>query len=135
MVYLPNEIINLILSFREINPVSLLIKESVKNYAGNGITCSIFDNYYKHAIMKAQENIYISSYCKTQKFYFLKDKDINSKKLTKKKKNERKDRCYDMYKKLTEQYKEKYESFLRRLSGDMTITYNREIYAKNGVIQ
>ncbi len=32
MVYLPNEIINLILSYREINPVSLLIKDSVEIY-------------------------------------------------------------------------------------------------------
>ena len=30
MVYLPNEIINLILYFREINPVSFLIKDSVE---------------------------------------------------------------------------------------------------------
>jgi hypothetical protein len=44
---LPDEIINLILSYREIHPVALLIRESVY-YFNHSI---FFRNYYKYVLM------------------------------------------------------------------------------------
>ena len=43
MIYLPNEIINLILCFREINPVSLLIEDSVDIYNNKKEKGSFYD--------------------------------------------------------------------------------------------
>ena len=51
MVYLPNEIINLILSFREINPTAKLIRQSIEDYdrlRNNKNIGFQFKSYYKH---------------------------------------------------------------------------------------
>ena len=51
-MFLPDEIINLILSYREINPVSLLIRESVDSYNNTERWEKKFHCYYFHVLMK-----------------------------------------------------------------------------------
>ena len=69
MVYLPNEIINLILSFRERNPISLLIKDSVDYYKNERKEDKLFSYYFDTLIVYkmdklAEEHFYIMSHLK-----------------------------------------------------------------------
>ena len=60
MVYLPNEIINLILSFREINPTAKLIRQSIEVYdrlQNNKNIGFQFKSYYLHTLMRYKEMI------------------------------------------------------------------------------
>ena len=72
MVYLPNEIINLILSFREINPVSKLIKGSVDYYNNVRKENRLFNYYFDTLIIYkmdklAEEHYFIESHLKKVK--------------------------------------------------------------------
>ena len=60
MVNLPNEIINLILSFREVNPTSKIINESIDLYKKN----IHIDNYISHAFFVYRDNIKFRGYVK-----------------------------------------------------------------------
>ena len=60
MVNLPNEIINLILSFREVNPTSKIINESIDLYKKN----IYIDNYISHAFFVYRDNIQFRGYVK-----------------------------------------------------------------------
>ena len=79
MVNIPDEIINLILSFREVNPTSLLIKKSIlvinEKY---GIPPN---PYYAFALVYNHLNMFDIEYNRLKKYY--EEKNI---KLTKKKK-------------------------------------------------
>ena len=59
MVYLPNEIINLILSFREINPTAKLIRKSIEDYdrlRNNKNVGFQFKSYYLSTLMEYKKN-------------------------------------------------------------------------------
>ena len=79
MVYLPNEIINLILSFREVNPTSLIIKNSI--VVLNEKYGFIVSPYYSLALVYNHFFMYKIEYNRLKKYY--EQKNI---KLTKKKK-------------------------------------------------
>ena len=80
MVYLPNEIINLILSFREINPVSLLIKDSVeKCEKENSVSCVKFP-YYILSPVSYHNSIFLKEYDILYVYYEKKDKKLTNKK-------------------------------------------------------
>ena len=58
MVYLPNEIINLILSFREVNPTAKMIRKSIEDYETLRNNKNIgfqFKSYYLSTLMKYKE--------------------------------------------------------------------------------
>jgi hypothetical protein len=74
MVYLPNEIINLILSFREINPVSLLIKDSVEKYHKKKYP------YYFVSLWLHNNRIFYWAYERLRIYYEKKDKKLTIKK-------------------------------------------------------
>ena len=60
MVYLPNEIINLILSFREINPTAKLIRQSIEDYELLQSKKNIlykFESYYLSTLMEYKQNV------------------------------------------------------------------------------
>lgn len=60
MVYLPNEIINLILSFREINPTAKLIRQSIEDYDSLRNNKNIgfqFKSYYLHTLMRYKQSV------------------------------------------------------------------------------
>lgn len=62
MVYLPNEIINLILSYREINPVSLLIKKSVSYYKYERKEDRLFSYYFDTLIIYKMDKLATEHY-------------------------------------------------------------------------
>ena len=58
MVYLPNEIINFILSFREVNPTAKMIRQSIENYEtlrNNKNILFQFESHYLSTLMKYEE--------------------------------------------------------------------------------
>lgn len=80
MVYLPNEIINLILSFREINPVSFLIKDSVEKCHE---TYSAWVDKYPYYILSSllyQKRFFINKFDRLRVYYEKKDRELTIKK-------------------------------------------------------
>ena len=80
MVYLPNEIINLILSFREINPVSLLIKDSVEKCHETYSTWVDNNPYYILSSLLYQRNIFMNKFDRLSVYYEKKDRKLTIKK-------------------------------------------------------
>ena len=81
MLQLPNEIINLILSFREVNPTSLLIKKSILVITEKYGIYIPPNPYYAFALVYNHFNMFDIEYNRLKKYY--EEKNI---KLTKKKK-------------------------------------------------
>ena len=72
MVYLPNEIINLILSFREINPTAKLIRQSIEDYEmlrykRNRIHYET--SYYLSTLMEYKKKLNDKEFMKKLNFY------------------------------------------------------------------
>lgn len=104
---LPDEILNLIFSFRERNPISLLIRRSINDYKN-----SIFDSYYKHTLMRFQEKRYINGIQKIENFYECKSNNIKTKKnLSKKNKMEKEKKNYIQFNIDCEKYIINYKNF------------------------
>lgn len=80
MVYLPNEIINLILSFREINPVSLLIKDSVEKCHEKNKALVDEYPYYILSSLLYQKLFFINKIDRLCVYYDKKDKKLTIKK-------------------------------------------------------
>ena len=86
MVYLPNEIINLILSFREVNPVSLLIKDSVERCIemADCMECTndmfVSCPFYFTSLFLHQNTIFINRYERLHDYYERKNKKLTNKK-------------------------------------------------------
>ena len=80
MVYLPNEIINLILSFREINPVSLLIKNSVEKCHETYSTWVDKYPYYILSSLLYQKSFFINKFDRLRVYYEKKDRKLTIKK-------------------------------------------------------
>ena len=78
MVYLPNEIINLILSFREINPISLLVKGSVEDC--NRKSGFIVSPYYAFALVYNHHYLRNTEYNLLINYYELKNRKLTIKK-------------------------------------------------------
>ena len=78
MVYLPNEIINLILSFREINPISLLVKGSVEDC--NRKSGFIVSQYYAFALVYNHHYLRNTEYNRLINYYELKNRKLTIKK-------------------------------------------------------
>ena len=98
-MFLPDEIINLIFSFREINPVALLLRKSIKDYNN-----SVYDSYYKHALIKNQERIYLNGAHKLTKYRDDRIESMKNKKLVKKNRINRNNKQWDTYFKKREEY-------------------------------
>ena len=72
MVYLPNEIINLILSFREINPTAKLIRQSIEVYdrlRNNKNIGFQFKSYYLSTLMEYKKMINYKDLIKKQDLF------------------------------------------------------------------
>ena len=113
IMLLPDEIINLILSFREVNPTAKLIRETIKdtNY-------SVFESYYKHALMKNQERIYFFKIHKLEEYYDIKREIIKNKKLSKENRIKRNNKNFDNYYNKRKEYNYNFEKFYMKLSED-----------------
>ena len=79
MVYLPNELINLILSFREVNPTSLLIKKSIKDCKKKA--GFVVSPYYAFALVYNHHYLRDTEYNILRKYYYEIDCQLNMKKL------------------------------------------------------
>lgn len=79
MIYLQNEILNLILSYREVNPTAKLIRKSIDDYKN-----SVTDSYYKHAILRVQSKTYYNGMIRLQEKYQNLYQIIESKKYARK---------------------------------------------------
>ena len=114
-MFLPDEIINLILSYREVNPVALLISESIKDLNG-----CIFDSYYKNALLDNKEKEHLSNISRLDKYLEDKYRIIKSKKLTKKLRISRNNKILNNYCNKQEEYRREfikfYNDLTRRLS-------------------
>jgi hypothetical protein len=76
-MFLPNEILNLIFSFREINPVSLLIKDSSKKCHKNK------HPFYYATLWLHNNRIYYEAYERLRLYYEKKNKKLTIKKMLK----------------------------------------------------
>jgi hypothetical protein len=82
MVYLPNEIINLILSFREINPTAKLIRQSIEDYELLQSKKNIlykFESYYLSTLMEYQQNENHKDWRKKYKLFEPQSKIVDNK--------------------------------------------------------
>ena len=71
MVYLPNEIINLILSFREINPTAKLIRQSIECYESLRNNKNVgfkFESYYLSTLMGYKQSVNYEDWTKKMIF-------------------------------------------------------------------
>ena len=110
MVYLPNDVLNLIFSFREVNPTSKFILNSKNDFEN-----SIYDSNYKHALMRAQEKIYVNNVRKLQKYYGDKSEIIKRKKLARKK-LEKENANYTKFEIGSGKHNANYENFYRKFT-------------------
>ena len=72
MVYLPNEIINLIFSFCEVNPTAKMIRQSIENYETLRNNKNIgfqFKSYYLSTLMKYKEMLNREDWRQKQDLY------------------------------------------------------------------
>ena len=110
-MFLPDEIINLILSYREINPISLLIRQSIED-----LNDSFFDSYYKNALLDNKEKKHLNNISKLDKHLEYRYKIIKSKKMTKEMINSRKNRIFNNYYNKREESRYELIKFYEKLS-------------------